>query len=100
MNPETLFREERGNIYFESNLDGITYLLFYLQTLSTSKLVFKQDLSDYAQRVFTVRILLFPRNTRQQDGFQAFQGLMVPKIGFHHQLLFGTRVGKLGNLAL
>ena len=41
MNPETLFKEELGNIYSERNLDGITYFLVYLQTLFTSKLVFK-----------------------------------------------------------
>ena len=84
MNPETLFKEELGNIYSESNLDGITYLLFYLQTLFANKLVFKQYFSNCAQRVFLLRILLYPKNTLQQVGFQAFQGLMAPEIGFHH----------------
>ena len=99
MNPETLFREQLGNIYSESNLDGITYFLLYFQTLSTSKLVFKQGLSDCTRRVFTITILLLLRNTHQQASFQAFQGLMVPETGFHRHLLFGTGVGKWGNLA-
>ena len=87
MNLETLFREELENLHSERNLDGITYFLVYLQTLFTSKLVFKQDLSNCAQRVFTIRILLFSRNTRQQASFQAFQGMMAPETSFHHQLL-------------
>ena len=60
MNLETLFIEELGNIHSERNLDGITYFLVYLQTLFTSKLVFKQDLSNCAQKVFTIRILFIP----------------------------------------
>ena len=58
MNLETLFREDLGNLYLGRNLYGITYFLVYLQTLFTSKLVFKQDnLSNCAQKVFTIRIL-------------------------------------------
>ena len=60
MNLETLFREELINLYSERNLYGITYFLFYLQILFTNKLVLKQDFSDCAQRVFTVRILVIP----------------------------------------
>jgi hypothetical protein len=83
--------EKLGDIYSERNFDGIVYFLFYLQTLSASKLVFKQDLSNCAQRVFTVilflfLLFLFPRNAHQQASFRAFQGLMVLEKGFHHQI--------------
>jgi len=50
---------ELGDFYLERNFDGLVYFLFYLKTLSTNKLVFKQDLSNYTQRVFTVRNFCF-----------------------------------------
>jgi len=49
---------ELGDIYSKTKIDGIVYLLFYLQTLSTNKMVFKQYMSNWAQRVFIARIFI------------------------------------------
>jgi hypothetical protein len=47
------------DIYLEINSNEFFYFLFCLQTLFVSELFFKQDMSNYAQRVFIARNFIF-----------------------------------------
>lgn len=61
--------------------------LFLFASIVTNKLVFKEDLSDCSQMIFTVKICIL-KKCSPKTSFESFQGLMVLGIGFHHQILF------------
>ena len=62
-------------IYSKSSMDGIDYFSFYLQIVFTSKLVFKQGLSNYVKKVFTVKNLYS-------------QGMPTSKMVFKHSKIW------------